>query len=76
MLPFQFVCLETLITAISDELAAVWPQTRRWKWLIILGTCCSMFVIGLPLVTQVRKAWHVQVIFATTDSSPYQPIHL
>ncbi|XP_071786818.1 sodium- and chloride-dependent glycine transporter 1-like [Asterias amurensis] len=48
----QFVCLETLITALTDELAAIWPKTRRWKWLITLGTCCTMFVVGLPLVTQ------------------------
>ncbi|XP_022109376.1 sodium- and chloride-dependent glycine transporter 1-like [Acanthaster planci] len=48
----QFVCLETLITAITDELAEVWPNTRRWKGWITFGTCLTMFLIGLPLVTQ------------------------
>ncbi|XP_038063267.1 sodium- and chloride-dependent glycine transporter 1-like isoform X2 [Patiria miniata] len=48
----QFVCLETLITAIIDELADVWPNARRWKGRLIFATCFVMFLIGLPLVTE------------------------
>ncbi|XP_071846711.1 sodium- and chloride-dependent glycine transporter 1-like isoform X2 [Apostichopus japonicus] len=45
----QFVTLETVITAIVDELSEIAPWVQKKRFFIILGTCASMAVIGLPL---------------------------
>lgn len=45
----QFVTLETVITAIVDELSTTFPWVLKKRFFIILGTCVSMAVIGLPL---------------------------
>ncbi|XP_022079492.1 sodium- and chloride-dependent glycine transporter 1-like [Acanthaster planci] len=44
----QFVTVETIITAITDEVADYRPNIRKKKTFIILGVCVSMLLIGLP----------------------------
>ena len=48
--PLQFTTVETVLTGIMDE----WPQHRKRKTLIILAICVCLFLVGLPLVTEVR----------------------
>ncbi|XP_077984736.1 sodium- and chloride-dependent glycine transporter 1-like [Glandiceps talaboti] len=47
----QFVMMETVTTAITDELAFLSPRVRKNRSWIILGTCFAFFLLGLPMVT-------------------------
>ena len=46
---FQFALVETAITSMMDQ----WPKLRKWKSLVTLATCAAMFILGLPLCTDV-----------------------
>lgn len=46
--------METVITAIVDELSEIVPWVQKKRFFIILATCASMAVIGLPLCFEVR----------------------
>ena len=46
---FQFALVETVITSMIDQ----WPKLRKRKSLVTLVTCAAMFILGLPLCTDV-----------------------
>ena len=46
----QFAMVHTVTTAIIDEYPEVFQKRTIW---VLLGTCLSMFLLGMPLVTQV-----------------------
>ncbi len=48
---FQFATIEAVITAIVDEYP--WLKKGYRKPIFVLLLCASMFVLGLPCVTQV-----------------------
>ncbi|XP_072039071.1 sodium- and chloride-dependent glycine transporter 2-like [Amphiura filiformis] len=48
----QFVMLETLLSAIVDELAPHYPDVRSHRWKLILGTSILLFFLGLPLACE------------------------
>ncbi|XP_077983568.1 sodium- and chloride-dependent glycine transporter 1-like isoform X2 [Glandiceps talaboti] len=48
----QFVMMETLITAMMDELAFMGAKIRKNKKWITLATCFLWFLCGLPMVTK------------------------
>lgn len=49
--PVQFCLLETLVTAIVDEIGNEWILRR--KTLVTLGVAVVGFLLGIPLTTQV-----------------------
>lgn len=55
----QFCLLETLVTAIVDEVGNDWIIRR--KTFVTLGVAVVGFLLGVPLTTQVRgkgsRAW-------------------
>ncbi|XP_072040560.1 sodium- and chloride-dependent glycine transporter 1-like [Amphiura filiformis] len=48
----EFVTLETVITAVVDEVVEKYPVVRRRKPITILVVCIVLFLCGLPLTTQ------------------------
>ena len=46
----QFAIVENIITCILDE----FPQLRAKKPWVVVGTCVILFLLGIPLTTQVR----------------------
>ncbi|XP_033631722.1 sodium- and chloride-dependent glycine transporter 1-like [Asterias rubens] len=48
----QFVTLETIITAVMDELEYFYPNIRKRKTLVIFSVCFIMLLAGLPFTTQ------------------------
>lgn len=63
----QFVCVESLVTAVVD----MYPETFRRGYrreLLILGMSVVSFLIGLIMCTEVRIA----LTYATSSSSPSQ----
>lgn len=53
MFNFQFVCVESLATAISDLFPAVLrKEGRREILVLVIAVVC--FLLGLPFVTEVR----------------------
>lgn len=51
---FQFVTLETCITAFVDEFKDDYPWLNKHRFFVVLGTCIGMLLIGLPLTMQVH----------------------
>ena len=49
MIFFQFALVETAVTSVMDQ----WPKLRKKKSLVTLATCAAMFILGLPLCTDV-----------------------
>ncbi|XP_071787088.1 sodium- and chloride-dependent glycine transporter 1-like [Asterias amurensis] len=47
----QFVMMETVITAICDELQTFFPRIFKYKIWITLVTCITCFLLALPMVT-------------------------
>ncbi|XP_038055734.1 sodium- and chloride-dependent glycine transporter 2-like [Patiria miniata] len=47
----QFVMMETVITAICDELQSFFPRIFKFKIWITLATCFVCFLLALPMVT-------------------------
>lgn len=51
----QFCLLETLVTAIVDEVGNEWIlQKKTW---VTLGVAVAGFLLGIPLTSQVRTKW-------------------
>ncbi|CAH1268037.1 SLC6A5 [Branchiostoma lanceolatum] len=50
----EFVTIETVITALSDEYPAL---LRRYKVAVLLVACIVMFLLGLPFCTQAGIYW-------------------
>ncbi|XP_077863914.1 sodium- and chloride-dependent glycine transporter 1-like [Saccoglossus kowalevskii] len=48
----QFVMMETLITAIMDEMSFMSGKLRKNKVWVTLATCIIFFIVGLPMVTK------------------------
>ena len=48
----QFAIVENIITCILDE----FPQLRPRKPWVVIGVCLVLFLLGIPLTTQVRTA--------------------
>jgi len=44
----QFTMVETLITALYDEK----PHLRRHSWLVVVGVCLTLLLLGLPMCLQ------------------------
>ncbi|XP_013789084.1 sodium- and chloride-dependent glycine transporter 1-like [Limulus polyphemus] len=44
----QFTMCETLVTAVQDQ----WPNLRKYKHWVVIGTCLVCFVIGLPMCAE------------------------
>ncbi|XP_053326061.1 sodium- and chloride-dependent glycine transporter 1 isoform X1 [Spea bombifrons] len=51
----QFCLLETLVTAIVDEIGNEW--IIRWKTCVTLGVAVVGFLLGIPLTTQAGIYW-------------------
>ncbi|XP_073501369.1 sodium- and chloride-dependent glycine transporter 1 [Phyllobates terribilis] len=51
----QFCLLETLVTAIVDEIGNDW--IIRWKTVVTLGVAVVGFLLGIPLTTQAGIYW-------------------
>ncbi|KAG8540905.1 hypothetical protein GDO81_030080, partial [Engystomops pustulosus] len=51
----QFCLLETLVTAIVDEIGNDW--IIRWKTCVTLGVAVVGFLLGIPLTTQAGIYW-------------------
>ncbi|XP_072275378.1 sodium- and chloride-dependent glycine transporter 1 [Pyxicephalus adspersus] len=51
----QFCLLETLVTAIVDEIGSDW--IIRWKTFVTLGVAIIGFLLGIPLTTQAGIYW-------------------
>lgn len=51
----QFCLLETLVTAIVDEVGNEWIIRR--KTFVTLGVAIVGFLLGIPLTTQVWSTW-------------------
>ncbi|XP_077132266.1 sodium- and chloride-dependent glycine transporter 1 isoform X3 [Ranitomeya variabilis] len=51
----QFCLLETLVTAIVDEIGNNW--IIRWKTVVTLGVAVVGFLLGIPLTTQAGIYW-------------------
>lgn len=51
----QFATIETIVTSISDEFP---KYLRTHKPVFTLGCCICFFIMGFPMITQVR-ALHV-----------------
>ncbi|XP_029473773.1 sodium- and chloride-dependent glycine transporter 1 isoform X2 [Rhinatrema bivittatum] len=51
----QFCLLETLVTAIVDEIGSDW--IIRWKTCVTLGVAVMGFLLGIPLTTQAGIYW-------------------
>ncbi|XP_077306890.1 sodium- and chloride-dependent glycine transporter 1 isoform X1 [Lithobates pipiens] len=51
----QFCLLETLVTAIVDEIGNDW--IIRWKTVVTLGVAVIGFLLGIPLTTQAGIYW-------------------
>lgn len=52
--PFiQFVCVESLVTALVDMYPSVFRKKNR-RELLILGVSVTSFLIGLIMLTEVR----------------------
>ncbi|XP_022103056.1 sodium- and chloride-dependent glycine transporter 1-like [Acanthaster planci] len=47
----EFVTMETLITAVCDELKYYYKDIYRWKTPITLCLCVIFFLLGLPMTT-------------------------
>ncbi|XP_022086827.1 sodium- and chloride-dependent glycine transporter 1-like [Acanthaster planci] len=47
----QFVMMETVITAVCDELQSFFPRIFKFKTWITLITCFICFLLALPMVT-------------------------
>ena len=54
----QFAMFEAVITGLTDEYPKV---LRKYKALFSGVVCCLCFVLGLPLVTQVRPCPYVSI---------------
>lgn len=52
---FQFATIETIVTSISDEFP---KYLRTHKPVFTLGCCVSFFIMGFPMITQVRCLPH------------------
>ena len=50
LLCVQFPSMECLMTGICDE----FPRLRKYKTWLTLGACVTLFLLGLPCVTEVR----------------------
>ncbi|XP_078602417.1 sodium- and chloride-dependent glycine transporter 1-like isoform X2 [Branchiostoma floridae x Branchiostoma japonicum] len=50
----EFVTIETVITALSDEYQGLF---RKYKVAVLLATCIVMFLLGLPFCTQAGIYW-------------------
>ena len=52
----QFATIETIVTSISDEFP---KYLRTHKPVFTLGCCVCFFIMGFPMITQVRalRAW-------------------
>ena len=48
---FQFATVETITTSMMDQ----WPKLRKKKYLVTILFGCIMFILGLPLCTEVRN---------------------
>lgn len=48
---FQFATIETIVTSISDEFP---KYLRTHKPVFTLGCCICFFIMGFPMITQVR----------------------
>lgn len=48
---FQFATIETIVTSISDEFP---KYLRTHKPVFTLGCCVCFFIMGFPMITQVR----------------------
>uniref|UniRef100_A0A8C5QZZ9 Transporter n=1 Tax=Leptobrachium leishanense TaxID=445787 RepID=A0A8C5QZZ9_9ANUR len=51
----QFCLLETLVTAVVDEIGNEW--IIRWKIFVTLGVAVVGFLLGIPLTTQAGIYW-------------------
>ncbi|KAG9463652.1 hypothetical protein GDO78_021356 [Eleutherodactylus coqui] len=51
----QFCLLETLVTAVVDEIGSDW--IIRWKTIVTLGVAVIGFLLGIPLTTQAGIYW-------------------
>ncbi|XP_066479497.1 sodium- and chloride-dependent glycine transporter 1 isoform X2 [Tiliqua scincoides] len=51
----QFCLLETLVTAVVDEVGNEW--IIRWKTFVTLGVAILGFLLGIPLTTQAGIYW-------------------
>ena len=49
---FQFATIETIVTSISDEFP---KYLRTHKPVFTLGCCVCFFIMGFPMITQVRR---------------------
>ena len=45
----QFALVENIITSLLDE----YPKLRRWKPWVVIATCVILFLLGIPLTTEV-----------------------
>ena len=63
---FQFVCVETCVTATVDEMHHYYPNIYTKKIYITLFICVTSFLLGLPLTTNVSLSmlpWYGTQLF-------------
>lgn len=48
---FQFATIETIVTSVADEFP---KYLRTHKPLFTLGCCICFFIMGFPMITQVK----------------------
>ena len=48
----QFALVENIVTCILDE----FPQLRKRKAWVVVAICVTLFLLGIPLTTQVSLA--------------------
>lgn len=58
----QFATIETIVTSVSDEFP---KYLRKHKPLFTLVCCVSFFILGFPMITEVRTR--------TRDTHLYRP---